>query len=68
MDLQIYRKNLELNDTTRDYIARKVGRLSRHLSGITVAKVEISRAEHPGAGPESGGPDYPGHKRHSAQR
>ena len=43
MDLQIYRKNLELNDTTRDYIARKVGRLSRHLSGITVAKVEISR-------------------------
>ena len=43
MDLQIHRKNLELNDTTREYIAKKVGRLSRHLPGITTATVEITR-------------------------
>ena len=35
--------NLELNDGTRDYITRKMDRLSRHLRGITEATVELSR-------------------------
>ena len=44
MELQIHGKNLELNEATRDYITRKVDRLSRHLPGITVATIELAKA------------------------
>ena len=43
MELRIDARNLELNDGTRDYITRKMDRLSRHLRGITEATVELSR-------------------------
>ena len=42
MDLNIQAKNLQLNETTRDNIAKKVNRLARHLPGITWAKVELA--------------------------
>ena len=43
MELQINGKALELNELTRDYIARKVDRLSSHLPGITTATMELAR-------------------------
>ena len=43
MELQIYGRNLELNERTRDYITRKVNRLGRHLPSITTATVELAR-------------------------
>ncbi len=43
MELQIHGRNLEVNESTRDYITRKMGRLSRHLPDITTATVEMSR-------------------------
>lgn len=43
MELQIQSKNLELNQRTRDYIARKLNRLGRHLPDITMATVELER-------------------------
>ena len=43
MELQIRGRNLELNDSTRDYITRKINRLSRHLQGITTVMVELAR-------------------------
>lgn len=43
MELKILGRNLELNDQVRAYITRKVNRLSRHLSGITSATVELTR-------------------------
>lgn len=42
MELNIQAKNLQLNETTRDNIARKVNRLARHLPGITWATVELA--------------------------
>ena len=43
MELQIQGKNLELDGRTRDYIARKLNRLGRHLPDITMATVELER-------------------------
>ncbi len=43
MELQIQGKNLELDGHTRDYIARKLNRLGRHLPDITMATVELER-------------------------
>ena len=43
MELRIQGKNLEVDQETRDYISRKVDRLSRHLAGISVAKIELAR-------------------------
>ena len=43
MELQIQGKNLELSEHTRDYIARKLNRLGRHLPDITMATVELER-------------------------
>ena len=43
MELHIHGRNMELNEETRDYITRKVNRLSRHLTGITSATVELVR-------------------------
>lgn len=43
MELQIVAKNIELSETVRDRVQRKISRLSRHLHNITDVKVEISR-------------------------
>jgi putative sigma-54 modulation protein len=43
MQLQISGKNMELSTETRRYIERKLGRLNRHLPGITESKVEVSQ-------------------------
>ncbi len=42
MELQITGKNIELTPTVRRYAESKLGKLSRHLSNIIEAKVEIS--------------------------
>ena len=42
MELQIRGRKLDLNDRTRDYITKKVDRLSRHLAGITTVTVELA--------------------------
>ena len=43
MELHIHGKNLELDETTRDYVTRKVNRLGRHLPSITTATIELAR-------------------------
>lgn len=43
MELQIVGRNLELSEKTRSDISRKFDRLSRRLSNITLAKVELVR-------------------------
>lgn len=42
MELQITGKNIELSPAVRQYIERKLGKLSRHLPNITESKVEIA--------------------------
>ncbi|MBM3949036.1 MAG: ribosome-associated translation inhibitor RaiA [SAR202 cluster bacterium] len=43
MELQIHAKGLELNDDTQEYIRKKLGKLERHLTALTAAKVEVAR-------------------------
>jgi putative sigma-54 modulation protein len=43
MELQVIGKNLEISQSTRDYVQRKMNRLVRYLPGIDDAKVEIRR-------------------------
>ncbi|MCD6358391.1 MAG: ribosome-associated translation inhibitor RaiA [Dehalococcoidia bacterium] len=43
MEIQLVSKNVELSQTARERVQRKIGKLSRHLSNITDAKVEIYR-------------------------
>ena len=42
MELQITGKKIDLTPTVRQFIERKLGKLSRHLPNITEYKVEIS--------------------------
>ncbi len=42
MELQITGKNIDLSPAVRQYIERKLGKLSRHLPNIIESKVEIS--------------------------
>jgi putative sigma-54 modulation protein len=42
MSLQVTAKNIELTPELRQYIERKLGKLSRHLPGIIEARVEIA--------------------------
>jgi len=42
MELQITGKNVEISSEVRQYIERKLGKLSRHLRHITESKVELS--------------------------
>ena len=43
MELKIIGRDMELDEQTREHIARKLNRLSRHLPGITTAIVELAR-------------------------
>jgi putative sigma-54 modulation protein len=42
MELQMAAKNVEMTPTLRQYIQRKIGKLTRHLPGILESKVEIT--------------------------
>lgn len=43
MELVLHARNLDLNQHMRQYISRKVNRVSRHLPEITLARVELVR-------------------------
>jgi putative sigma-54 modulation protein len=43
MELQIHSKGLEINDYTHEYIRKKLGKLERHLTALTSAKVEVAK-------------------------
>lgn len=45
MELQITSKNMELSPAVRQYIERKLGKLSRHLPNITESKVEVAEEQ-----------------------
>lgn len=45
MDIQLTGKNIEISPVVRDYVERKLGKLSRHLPNITESKVEITEAK-----------------------
>ena len=45
MDLTITGKNLEINDTIRKYVEKKIGRLDRYLPNIIDGRVELTVAE-----------------------
>jgi len=42
MELLIQGRNFEVGERTRDYIAKKVRRLQRHLPGIDTVRVELN--------------------------
>lgn len=42
MDLQLSGKNFEINQSIRDYVEKKLKRLTRYLTGIEDIKVEIT--------------------------
>jgi putative sigma-54 modulation protein len=41
MELQIFSKNMEIPPDVRDYVQKKIGKLTHYLPNITEAKVEI---------------------------
>jgi len=45
MDLTITGKNLEINDTIRKYVEKKIGRLDRYLPNIIDGRVELTVSE-----------------------
>ena len=42
MQLNVSGKNLEVTDSLREYVEKKIGRLDRYLPTITDARVELS--------------------------
>jgi putative sigma-54 modulation protein len=47
MQLQIKGKNVEMNDTIRDYAEEKLGKLERHLADPTKVELELSLEKNP---------------------
>lgn len=45
MQLTITGKNVEINDTLRKYVEKKIGRLDRYLPNIIDGRVELEKAE-----------------------
>jgi putative sigma-54 modulation protein len=45
MQLTITGKNIEINDTLRAYVEKKIGRLDRYLPNIIDGRVELEKAE-----------------------
>ena len=41
MELTIQARNLELDEATRDYVARKLQRVDRHINGVRLATVQL---------------------------
>jgi len=42
LELQIYGRNLEINDQIREHVETKLGQIDRHLPGISTATVELA--------------------------
>jgi len=42
MDLQVFGKNVDINDSIKDYAKKKIEKLTRYLSGINESKIEIT--------------------------
>ena len=42
LDVEIYGKNIEINDRIQDYVDKKVSKLDRYLNNIEEAKVDLS--------------------------
>ena len=45
MELQVRSHGVELGQKVHDHISREVGRMRRYLPGISLARVELSRAK-----------------------
>lgn len=45
MQLTITGKNIEINDTLRNYVERKIGRLDRYLPNVIDGRVELEKDE-----------------------
>jgi putative sigma-54 modulation protein len=45
MQLTITGKNIEINDTLRNYVEKKIGRLDRYLPNVIDGRVELEKAE-----------------------
>lgn len=45
MQLTITGKNIEINETLRKYVEKKIGRLDRYLANITDGRVELEKDE-----------------------
>jgi putative sigma-54 modulation protein len=45
MQLTITGKNIEINDTLRSYVEKKIGRLDRYLPSVIDGRVELEKAE-----------------------
>ena len=45
MQLTITGKNIEINDTLRSYVEKKIGRLDRYLPNVIDGRVELEKAE-----------------------
>ena len=45
MQLTITGKNIEINDTLRSYVERKIGRLDRYLPNVIDGRVELEKVE-----------------------
>ena len=50
MQLTITGKNIEINDTLRKYVEKKIGRLDRYLTNIIDGRVELEKDEGARAG------------------
>ena len=68
LDLEIYAKNLELNDQAQKYIHKKFERLKRHLKPIRDARLEVSQDCGPVSGRQDRGPDDNHHQQLHASR
>lgn len=42
VDVEIYGKNIEINDRIQDYVDKKISKLDRYLNNIEEAKVDLS--------------------------
>jgi putative sigma-54 modulation protein len=47
MELVIKGKNIELTESLRDYAAKKLGRITKHVDGIRSTQVELSVIKNP---------------------
>jgi putative sigma-54 modulation protein len=42
LEVEIYTRNMDVNDRIQDYVMKKVGKLDRYLPGIEEARVDLS--------------------------
>ena len=42
LDVEIYGRNVEINDRIQDYVEKKISKLDRYLNNIEEARVDLS--------------------------